>query len=657
MNARRLSLRRINFCFRPLAQVCAFAALPVVAHSAILEPVDAHTDAFDAVYTPYAVIASPDLGQVYVTGLKNNAVNMLQLETDPEKADYGHFKGPLVPFQAAFGTRSALDGATGIAISDDAKFIYALGAEDGSIAAFARNAADGSLILIDIDKDGDAELDGLKFAKDLALTTDGRHLYVPGPDKSALLVFARNADGTLSFAKKYADNPDLNGAHAIAISPDGRDVYVMANKSNALNVYGRNPDTGELLLKDVYRENASGISGISGAASIVCAPDGRHLYVAGTGDSALVVFKRDVVSGGLTYLERYINGERGVDGLAHVSNVKISPDGGKLYVVSPDQKSLTVFRRDIATGALMLLEMKKHAANTVDGLDQPQGLALSADGAFIYTAAPLSDQLGVFGGTMADVSIVNRFVGQGTSDLSPTVAPDTVVQFEITVTNNAVVPVTGAVVTDLFSEKMDYVSAQPDSGICTQVDQAVSCALGTIPAGGRLRVLVNAAAKAKGMAHSTALVHADQSDGNAPNNRDRESVFIAKTLIATTARNTPMTIDIGTDKDSDFSGLTLVSVDNVGTAGGVASFTAGSSFLLYVPRDQFVGSESFNYTVEDASGARATAKVTVYVDTTPPTEKAEVAATSKSGGGGGLAWLTLALLGISAIRRHCPRLY
>ncbi len=74
---------------------------------------------------------------------------------------------------------------------------------------------------------------------------------------------------------------------------------------------------------------------------------------------------------------------------------------------------------------------------------------------------------------------------------------------------------------------------------------------------------------------------------------------------------TPLTND--TDVDGD-----LLTITNVGTPsfGGTVLISSGGATLLYTPMTTFVGTETFDYTVEDGNGTLATATVTVIVTDT-----------------------------------------
>ena len=95
--------------------------------------------------------------------------------------------------------------------------------------------------------------------QDIAISPDGRHAYVAAYGSHAVSVFERDASsGALSQlpgrrgcvshgrAGTCAAGRALGRPSAVAVSPDGRNVYVAASASRALAVFARNRRTGTL---------------------------------------------------------------------------------------------------------------------------------------------------------------------------------------------------------------------------------------------------------------------------------------------------------------------------------------------------------------------------------------------------------------------------
>ena len=145
------------------------------------------------------------------------------------------------------GGIDGIQGADGPEISADGAFMYASGDVDNAIAAFGRDPATGQVSQVDLERDGVNGVDGLAGVTLFAISPDQKHLYAPGEFDDALAWFNRDpVTGGLTFKQALFDSDPvidgLNGAEGVAVSPDGKNVYVGSNV-NQLAVFGREPDS------------------------------------------------------------------------------------------------------------------------------------------------------------------------------------------------------------------------------------------------------------------------------------------------------------------------------------------------------------------------------------------------------------------------------
>jgi DNA-binding beta-propeller fold protein YncE len=212
----------------------------------------------------------------------------------------------------------------------------------------------------------------------------------------------------------------LLGANALAISPDGRNVYVASSRSNAIAVFSRNAHTGKL----TQRSGAAGCIAIHGAGgcataiglgapnSVAVSPDGKNVYATSLASNAVAVFARNSSTGGLSQLGGgagcIVNAAtsgcttgRALDG---PDIVAVSGDGRSVYVGAFAGSALAVFARDPSTGALTqaadptgcFVNTPTTGCTTALALASPEGVAVSADGTNVYVAAPGSNAVDVF---------------------------------------------------------------------------------------------------------------------------------------------------------------------------------------------------------------------------------------------------------------------
>ena len=202
------------------------------------------------------------------------------------------------------------------------------------------------------------------------------------------------------------------GSEALAVSPDGRNVYVASAKSDAIAVFERKRESGELSQRDGAAGCVSAkVAGCGKAValdhpnSVVVSPDGDNVYATSLGSDAITVFERDPSTGALTQAGCIANAPiagcatgRALDG---PDVVRVSPDGRNVYVGAFFGNAIATFGRDRKTGALTQPGGAGGciAATAADGcatgiaLNAPEGLALSHDGASVYAATAVSNAL------------------------------------------------------------------------------------------------------------------------------------------------------------------------------------------------------------------------------------------------------------------------
>jgi DNA-binding beta-propeller fold protein YncE len=210
------------------------------------------------------------------------------------------------------------------------------------------------------------------------------------------------------------------GSNAVAISPDGRNVYVASSRSNAIAVFRRNARTGKLTQRSgaagcIAAKGATGCGrarGLRGPNSVAVSADGHSVYATSLVSDAVAVFRRSRSTGALTQPR----GARGCIAKAAVSGcatgraldgpdvVTVSPDGENVYVGSFIGNAVAVFARNTSTGALTqpagttgcIVNAPADGCATGLALAAPEGMAISADGDNVYVAAAVSNALDVF---------------------------------------------------------------------------------------------------------------------------------------------------------------------------------------------------------------------------------------------------------------------
>jgi DNA-binding beta-propeller fold protein YncE len=288
----------------------------------------------------------------------------------------------------------ALLAANSVAVAPDGRDVYAT-ASRGGVAVFRRSRGTGALTqLAGRDgcvtprrNDGCAHQRALYGTDAIAVSPDGRNVYVAPRGEAGLVVFKRDRRrGTLSPLPGKAGcvtadpfrgcalGRALFEPASIGVSPDGRNVYVAAFAGDSLAIFRREPRTGALTQPAgkagcvSIRARRSCVRGraLGAPSSIAVSPDGRSVYVTSLLDDAVVLLRRDTRTGAITQPSGSLGciSRGGAFGCARARavdrpvSVVVSTDGRSVYVSSSSPEGrgeVAVFGRDRSDGRLTQL--------------------------------------------------------------------------------------------------------------------------------------------------------------------------------------------------------------------------------------------------------------------------------------------------------------
>jgi 6-phosphogluconolactonase (cycloisomerase 2 family) len=333
----------------------------------------------------------------------------------------------------SIGNSEALNFPASVVVSPDGRHVYSSALVGDAVAIFARDPNDGALSFRGcVRGPNDAgpcvtfsharALDG---ARPLAMSPNGRQLYVGAQNGDALTWFTRDPDtGALSAPNCMSTNGGgctsihsgaLDDPYSLAISPDGDELYAAAWNGRSIGYFSRNQDTGAL-----------GFFSCRGVASL-CVPvpdasalempkalavsgDGRHLYSAAENGDAIAVFRPDTSLNTLNYVDCYgataaggcisIGNSHALDGPA---SLVVSPDDAHLFVASSAGNAIGSFGRNAETGELGFIGCDGltnlgpcTGVGNANALTNPSGLAISPTGGRVYGSAQSGNAIASF---------------------------------------------------------------------------------------------------------------------------------------------------------------------------------------------------------------------------------------------------------------------
>ena len=238
-------------------------------------------------------------------------------------------------------------------------------------------------------RDGSKGIDGLGGCRGVAISPDGRCLYVAGYADSAIASFRREEEtGALRFEGAYSEKTTgpigLEGVHPLLISPDGTYLFAGGYTDGTLVLFSREPSTGALTFLEGLSCADAGLEALAGIRSVALSPDGANLYAAGYTDGTIASFTFDSGAARLQLLQSLRDGDAGLDFLAGAACVQVSPDGTQVALACLEDDSLLLFDRDPITGALALKQQLVDGSAGCEGLNGASCVLFSPDGRYVY---------------------------------------------------------------------------------------------------------------------------------------------------------------------------------------------------------------------------------------------------------------------------------
>jgi DNA-binding beta-propeller fold protein YncE len=339
-------------------------------------------------------------------------------------------------------------GSEAIAVSPDGRNVYVASGNSNAIAVFTRNPSTGALTqttgatgcIAEGGANGCAVGTGLVHPNSVAVSADGRDVYATSLLSNSIVALQRNSStgaltqiGCIAAAANRGCTAGraLRGPDVVAVSRDGRNVYVGAFTGNAVAIFARSASNGKLS-QPVGAAGCIASGGGGGCASgiamlnpegLAVSGDGKNVYIAAPGSSALDVLSRNASTGALTqatggsgcFTNSPLTGCTTGRQLDAADAVAVSSDGKSVYVTTLLSRSVANFMRASnghltqptgTTGcAIYVLAV---ACTLGRALQSPEGLAVSPDGANVYAVSFQPGGIDVFDRTASTSGLLEK---------------------------------------------------------------------------------------------------------------------------------------------------------------------------------------------------------------------------------------------------------
>jgi len=191
-----------------------------------------------------SVTVSGDGKQVFVTSDRDDALTVLDRNAATGELTFN------TAFKDGVDGINELDGAFSVTASEDGKQVFVTSRTDNALTVFDRDETTGELMLKTVFKDGIGDVDSLKGANFVTVSGDNKQVFVTSFVSDSLTVFDRDAEtGVLTlneFVKDgLGDTDELDGAFSVAVSENGKQVFVASEKDSSLTVFDREVLPGE----------------------------------------------------------------------------------------------------------------------------------------------------------------------------------------------------------------------------------------------------------------------------------------------------------------------------------------------------------------------------------------------------------------------------
>lgn len=281
-----------------------------------------------------------------------------------------------------------------VALHPNGRFLYSVsevddsnGRPSGAVAAFAVDASNGALTLLN------QESSGGNGPCHVNVDSTGTYVLVANYGSGSSAMLPIRADGSLGEASDFHQHAGSSvdprrqtgpHAHSANLAPDNRFAFICDLGLDQVLSYRLDLAAGTFPPNDPpYAKLHPG----AGPRHMAFHPSGRYAYVINELDSTMTAFSYDAARGALTEIQTITTLPEGFEDTNYPADVHVSQDGRFLYGSNRGHDSIVTFAVDASSGKL------SPVGHTSTQGEYPRNFNIDPSGRWMYAANQNTDNI------------------------------------------------------------------------------------------------------------------------------------------------------------------------------------------------------------------------------------------------------------------------
>lgn len=243
-------------------------------------------------------------------------------------------------------------GPAHVSIDPNGKFAFVANYGAGNFAVYPVNKDGGLGKAIDIKQFSgsgvDTTLQKHPFVHSVFTSGNGRFIYVSALGLDKIMIYELGKDGKLNAGKMpFVKSPPGSGPRHLAFHPSGKFAFSVEEITASVTSFRVDRSTGGLTSIEHFKMVPEDYTGpTASGADIHVSPDGKFVYASIRGLNSIAIYSIEQKTGKLTFVGR--ENTRG----DHPRNFCMDKKGEFVFVANMNSDNIVIFKRNPVTGQL-----------------------------------------------------------------------------------------------------------------------------------------------------------------------------------------------------------------------------------------------------------------------------------------------------------------